>query len=70
MKTKQTEYLKKGKLAIVDQGQQLVGGYSDVENRKDVGNIYEATYVASEITIACQIVFVKYLRAEFRITKN
>ena len=43
---------------------------SDVENRKDVGNIYEATYVASEITIACQIVFVKYLRAEFRITKN
>ena len=43
---------------------------SDVENRKDVGNIYEATCVASEINIACQIVFVKYLRAEFRITKN
>ena len=34
MKTKQKEYLKKGKLAIVDQGQQLVGGYSDDENKK------------------------------------
>ncbi|WP_027207674.1 restriction endonuclease subunit S [Butyrivibrio fibrisolvens] len=34
MKTKQKEYLKKGKLAIVDQGQQLIGGYSDNENKK------------------------------------
>ena len=28
-KTKQKEYLAKGKLAIVDQGQELIGGYSD-----------------------------------------
>lgn len=29
-KTKQKDYQKQGKLAIVDQGQQLVGGYSDI----------------------------------------
>ena len=28
-KTKQKEYLNKGRLAIVDQGQNLIGGYTD-----------------------------------------
>ena len=33
-KTKQKDYQKQGKLAIIDQGQKLIGGYSDnVENR-------------------------------------
>ena len=31
-KTKQKDYLKKGQLPIVDQGQSLVGGYTDDAN--------------------------------------
>ncbi len=34
MKTKQKEYLKHGELCIVDQGQQMIGGYSDDLEKK------------------------------------
>lgn len=38
-KTKQKDYQKQGKLAIVDQGQQLVGGYSDITENQLICNL-------------------------------
>ena len=38
-KTKQKEYLEKGKLPIIDQGKELIGGYSDDEEKAIVCNL-------------------------------